>query len=112
LLAALACRNYDEPPQQSAATLGSTEPSELEMDQTTRIAAMNAYASRWPMAYACMVGSSFVGVYWLTQPLFARIGLAASDQSRAHALFVGIFFAVAMTYFARRTNRRASRSAA
>ena len=62
---------------------------------------------RRPVAYGLLVGTSFVGVAWLTDPIFVHIGLG-SELSRAHLIFVGTFFAVVMTWFTR--NRTASTS--
>lgn len=72
------------------------------MAQQSRSAIFSIYASQWPVGYALLTGTSFVGLSWLTEPLLARIGLPG-DVTRGHLFFVGTFFGIGMTVLARRT---------
>ncbi len=48
---------------------------------------------RRPVAYGLLVGTSFVGVAWLTDPAFVYVGLG-SEPRALHLIFLGTFFAV------------------
>ena len=68
---------------------------------TTTDGRSHADSSRHPIAYALLLGTSFIGISWLIEPLLARIGLGG-DVSRPHLLFVGAVFAAIMTMVSRR----------
>ena len=54
----------------------------------------------------------FVGLYWLTEPIFVRLGFGATGASRPHLLFVGVCGAIGLTFLPRWRRRRQSRRAA
>ena len=55
---------------------------------------------RRPIPYAFLLGTSFIGISWLLDPLFERLGWPG-DFSRPHLVFTGAIFALAMTVAAR-----------
>jgi hypothetical protein len=66
--------------------------------------------ARKPIPFALVMGTSFIGIWWLLQPLFARLGWSG-DMSRGHLLFVGAFYAIAMTWIVRSRATSASPTA-
>ncbi len=54
----------------------------------------------------------FVGLYWLTEPVFGRIGFSGMGASRPHLLFVGACVAIGLTFLPHWRQGHDSRSAA
>ena len=54
-----------------------------------------------PLAYALLLGASFIGICWLVDPLWVRLGWTG-DFSRPHVAFIGGVVAILMTLRARR----------
>jgi hypothetical protein len=54
-----------------------------------------------PLAYGLLLGTSFIGICWLVDPLCVRLGWTG-DFSRPHLAFIGGVFAILMTLRARR----------
>jgi hypothetical protein len=54
----------------------------------------------------------FVGIYWLTEPLFVRLGFGGVGASRPHLLFVGTCVAIGLTFLPRWRRSAESRPAA
>ena len=79
------------------------------MDAQRQQLGPDAVEPRWPIARAGGLALEFIGLYWLTEPLFARFGFGAGDASRGHLLFVGAFFGIGLSVFPRRRRGRQSR---
>jgi hypothetical protein len=60
-----------------------------------------ANVARHPIPFAFLLGTSFIGIWWLLDPLWVRLGWS-QDSSRPHLIFVGAVYAVAMTIWMRR----------
>lgn len=81
------------------------------MNATSYTPAPQPSVARNPVAFAFLTGTSFIGIYWLLEPLFDRVGWHA-DGSRWRLLFVGTVYAVLMTWFRRARAASTSRPAA
>ena len=72
---------------------------------------LRADAARHPISYAILLGTSFIGIWWLLDPLWVHFG-GSNESSRPHLVFVGTVYAVIMTMWARRQAASTSRPAA
>jgi hypothetical protein len=50
-----------------------------------------------PVVRGVRVCLAFVGLYWLTEPVFAYLGFNGIEPSRPHLLFVGACVAIGLT---------------
>ncbi|MGH7656208.1 MAG: hypothetical protein ACREN6_16265 [Gemmatimonadaceae bacterium] len=80
------------------------------MEQPSHHAALQVREAERPVVRAVGIGLAFIGLFWLTEPLFARVGFGTVEASRPHLLFVGACVAAALAVVARwrRTSRAAS----
>ena len=78
------------------------------MNATSSRAAPQAGVIRNAVLSALQTGTSFIGIWWLLEPLFSRLGWTG-ETSRGHLLFVGTFYAIAMTWFMRARDVSTSR---
>ncbi len=69
--------------------------------------------SPWQAVYRGIgICLEFVAIYWLTEPLFVRLGFGGIGASRPHLLFVGVCVAIGLTFLPRWRSGRGSRPAA
>lgn len=57
--------------------------------------------ARGPIHRGVGICLEFIGLYWLLEPVYSKLGLGKFDASRPHLLFLGAFFAVVMTVLPR-----------
>ncbi|MGH7656214.1 MAG: hypothetical protein ACREN6_16300 [Gemmatimonadaceae bacterium] len=79
------------------------------MEQPSHHAALRVPESERPVVRAAVIGLAFIGLWWLTEPIFARVGLGTVEASRPHLLFVGACVAAALAVV---THRRRTSGAA